>query len=66
MRDFAGLFPESLFVKQAMWEGDRRDWLQMRWIQQQRGYRERYERRYGRGKPIRSCHPLARIGMPLL
>jgi hypothetical protein len=42
---------------------DRRDARQMLWIQRQAGYRAEHERRYGRGKPIRRLHPLARIGM---
>jgi hypothetical protein len=47
-----------------LWQrANRRDYAIMKWIAKQARYRALHERRYGRGKPIRRLHPLARIGM---
>lgn len=42
---------------------DARDYRVMLWITRQARYRAQQQRQYGRGKPIKRLHPLARIGM---
>lgn len=42
---------------------DELDARRMLWIQNQASYAVRQEKRFGRGKRLRSVHPLARIGM---
>jgi hypothetical protein len=56
-----------LYATLSIWENaaiaDERDARNMLWIQKQASFAARQDRKYGRGKGVRTVRPLARIGM---